>query len=96
VRLHDLRERVEAHVDALDSYEFTDVTDDDWRAARDLLALQHEIADLLSLELSCWATGGKRLRLGAAVRAVLYEAMDTEELVYACRHPQIDALRMSL
>ena len=56
LRLHDLRERVEAHIDALDSYEFTDVTDDDWRAARELLALHHEIADLLSLELSGWST----------------------------------------
>ena len=92
--LHDLRERVEAHADILGPYEFTDVNDDDWRAAGDLLALQHEIADLLALDISGWVPG-RAPSLGAAFRAVAYDAMNTHDLVDACRHPQLEALRMS-
>jgi len=62
-------------------------------AADELLALQHEVADLLALELSGWANGGQRRRLGTAFRAVLYEARDTEGLVYGCRHRQLNTVR---
>ena len=83
--LHDLRDRAVAHGDILEHFALVDLTADDLAAARRLLALTHDVADIASASARGCTSGNPALAeaLAAMVRSVVYAIVGTEDLAWA-------------
>lgn len=81
--LHEaLREVADMYCEILDRQRPADVSEHEMRAVRAHLALHHRVADMITGALAGWSPAGGSGAGRSMLRAGLYEALGTEQLVY--------------